>query len=71
VYGELYGGAYPHPSVFAVPDLIPVQRGVWYSPQLSFLAFDLLLVPAPTDDGDATAGSTEVTGPDAGGCCGH
>ena len=41
IYGELYGGHYPHPDVPAVRGLLPVQRGVWYSPGLAFLAFDV------------------------------
>lgn len=29
VYGELFGGAYPHPEVAAVPGLQAVQKGIW------------------------------------------
>jgi len=47
VYGELYGGGYPHSDVPPVPGLSPVQTGVWYRPDLGFVAFDLLL-----EDGD-------------------
>lgn len=41
VYGELFGGAYPHPSV--TPDRLakPVQQGIWYCPGHEFYAFDI------------------------------
>jgi len=39
-FGELFGGQYPNvPS--ANPDMRPVQQGVWYSPQLEFMLFDI------------------------------
>jgi len=41
VFGELCGGAYPHPEQPAVDGLAPVQRGVWYSPSLCFVVFDV------------------------------
>ena len=44
VYGELFGGAYPHPDVEPTPALHAVQTGVWYSPFLHFAAFDALCV---------------------------
>lgn len=44
VYGELFGGHYPHPEVAPVPGLSPVQTGVAYSPNLEFVAFDLAIV---------------------------
>jgi Rnl2 family RNA ligase len=40
LYGELAGGGYPHPQVPPVEDIGPVQTGVWYSPDLVWLAFD-------------------------------
>ncbi|WP_433222232.1 RNA ligase family protein [Microtetraspora malaysiensis] len=40
LYGELAGGGYPHPRVPPVEDIGPVQTGVWYSPDLTWLAFD-------------------------------
>jgi Rnl2 family RNA ligase len=46
VYGELFGGAYPHPDVPAVPGLLPVQTGVYSSPRIEFLAFDLAVLDA-------------------------
>lgn len=46
VYGELFGGGYPHPDIEPLPGLTPVQTGIWYAPTLRFAAFDLLVVPA-------------------------
>lgn len=45
VYGELVGGAYPHPDADAPPEghMKPVQREVYYSPGLRFVAFDILV----------------------------
>ena len=42
LFGELYGGCYPHPDVIAVPGLNAVQTGVWYAPDLHFTPFDLM-----------------------------
>jgi Rnl2 family RNA ligase len=41
VYGELFGGAYPHPLVAPVPGVQAVQTGVYYAPDVEFCAFDL------------------------------
>jgi len=43
VYGELCGGQYEHPDVPAVRGARPVQNGVWYSPGLIFVGFDVLV----------------------------
>ncbi|WP_149262621.1 RNA ligase family protein [Actinomadura sp. K4S16] len=40
LYGELASGGYPHPDVPPVEGIGPVQTGVWYSPDLVWLAFD-------------------------------
>lgn len=40
IYGELFGGQYPHPQVAPV-SFQPVQCGVWYAPDLRFQAFDV------------------------------
>eukprot|EP00930_Biecheleria_cincta_P001774 TRINITY_DN102874_c0_g1_i1.p1 TRINITY_DN102874_c0_g1~~TRINITY_DN102874_c0_g1_i1.p1 ORF type:complete len:379 (-),score=66.83 TRINITY_DN102874_c0_g1_i1:87-1223(-) len=42
IYGELFGGSYPHPDVEAIPGMEPVQIGVWYAPDLHFMAFDVV-----------------------------
>ncbi|MEQ1502132.1 MAG: RNA ligase family protein [Myxococcota bacterium] len=47
LYGELYGGAYPHPAVAAVPGASLVQTGISYAPDVRFAAFDALI-----EDGD-------------------
>ena len=42
VFGELYGGHYPHPDVPpASPRPSIVQKGVRYHPQVRFVAFDI------------------------------
>ncbi|MEZ4384525.1 MAG: RNA ligase family protein [Nannocystaceae bacterium] len=41
IYGELFGGAYPHPEVAAVDGVAAVQTGVYYAPGIEFCAFDL------------------------------
>lgn len=42
VYGELYGGGYPHKDVKPVRDAKLVQKGLYYAPDLHFTAFDVL-----------------------------
>jgi Rnl2 family RNA ligase len=44
VYGELFGGGYPHPDVAAVAGVEPVQTGVWYAPGIEWRAFDVAVV---------------------------
>lgn len=41
VYGELFGGGYPHPDVAPIPGVQPVQTGCWYAPGIEFCAFDV------------------------------
>jgi Rnl2 family RNA ligase len=41
VYGELFGGEYPHPDVPAVPHVQAVQTGIYYSPKIEYFAFDV------------------------------
>lgn len=43
IYGELFGGAYPHPEVEAYPHLQAIQTGVYYSPAIEFCAFDIAI----------------------------
>lgn len=54
-YGELLGGAYPHPDVPAVPGLGAVQTGVWYAPELRWVMFDVLVAADDADDGELLA----------------
>ena len=55
LYGELYGGAYPHPDVPAVPGLAPVQTGIWYAPDLRYAVFDVLVASGAQDEGEFLA----------------
>jgi Rnl2 family RNA ligase len=57
VYGELYGGAYPHPAVPSWPGLSPVQTGVWYTPGLAYAVFDVLLAANQEEEGELLAHS--------------
>lgn len=41
ICGELCGGSYPHPKVAKSSRFKTVQGGVWYSPKLEFLVFDI------------------------------
>ncbi len=43
VYGELFGGEYPHPDVPAVAHVQAVQTGIYYSPKIEFCAFDIAI----------------------------
>jgi Rnl2 family RNA ligase len=54
-FGELFGGAYPHPDVAAIPGLSAVQTGIWYTPELRWMVFDLLVASDDADDGELLA----------------
>lgn len=41
IYGELFGGKYPHPDVPVDPDVEAIQTGIYYAPSVHFCAFDL------------------------------
>ncbi len=43
VFGELIGGSYPHPEVARTKDAFKVQKGVFYTPDNCFYAFDILI----------------------------
>lgn len=43
LFGELFGGAYPHPDVAELPGLSAVQTGIWYAPNLHFALFDVVV----------------------------
>eukprot|EP00760_Papus_ankaliazontas_P017016 PhM_4_TR17000/c0_g1_i2/m.55298 len=50
IYGELCGGGYPHKDCMASSDIPgPVQTGVYYCPDLCFVAFDLCCVTSVED----------------------
>lgn len=40
LYGELFGGHYPHPDVAPDPDAELIQKGIAYTPHNVFVAFD-------------------------------
>ena len=44
VYGELFGGHYPHPDIPKTKNVAQVQKGVYYSPNLEFSVFDIWVV---------------------------
>lgn len=46
LFGELFGGHYPHPLVARVPGCEAVQTGIWYAPQVRFALFDAFVEPA-------------------------
>ena len=41
VYGEMFGGRYPHPEVKNDNKIVVIQKGVFYCPYHEFYAFDL------------------------------
>lgn len=52
VYGELFGGGYPHPDVPVNPAVQPVQTGCFYSPNIELCAFDLRVIHADAEEGE-------------------
>ncbi|MEO4005052.1 RNA ligase family protein [Flavobacterium sp. CAU 1735] len=49
VYGELFGGNYPHPEVDSIKDLQAIQTGVYYTPEIAFCAFDIAIETSGSD----------------------
>lgn len=43
-YGELFGGAYPHPDVPRNSQFNSVQKGLYYAPYQSFYGFDIAII---------------------------
>ncbi len=43
IYGELFGGAYPHEDVPQDDRVQAIQTGVYYSPTINFYGFDITL----------------------------
>lgn len=43
IFGELFGGTYPHPEIEIDKKAITVQKGIFYSPKNHFYAFDILI----------------------------
>lgn len=49
LYGELFGGKYPHPDVAPDPNVQAIQTGVYYAPFIEFCAFDLAIETTGVD----------------------
>lgn len=43
LFGEIFGGGYPHPAIPKDDSAKLVQRGIYYCPQNDFYAFDILI----------------------------
>lgn len=43
IYGELFGGKYPHPDIPSALNVQAIQTGVYYSPTINFYAFDIAI----------------------------
>ena len=48
IFGEMFGGKYPHPDVKNNNKLTLIQKGVYYCPQHEFYAFDLYITTNET-----------------------
>lgn len=44
IFGEMFGGSYPHPDVKRCPGLPSIQKGVFYCPSHEFYGFDIFCV---------------------------
>ena len=44
IYGELFGGEYPHEDVEVNSQVNAIQTGVYYSPNIEFMAFDIAYI---------------------------
>ena len=49
VYGELFGGAYPHKDVKRIGAMSAIQKGVYYCPGHDFYGFDIYVYTAESD----------------------
>lgn len=43
LFGELFGGEYPHPNVLPFPGAIPVQKRLFYTNTTEYYLFDISL----------------------------
>lgn len=43
VFGEMFGGSYPHPDVARIGRLTAIQKGVFYTPKHEFYGFDIYI----------------------------
>lgn len=44
IYGELFGGGYPHAAISPNSEVSLVQSGIYYSPHIEFMVFDIFLI---------------------------
>lgn len=49
IYGELFGGAYPHPDLPKNLNVEAVQTGIYYSPNIQFSVFDIAYLELESD----------------------
>jgi Rnl2 family RNA ligase len=50
IYGELFGGEYPHPEVQADNRIQAIQTGIYYSPNIEFCVFDIKIQKEEVND---------------------
>jgi Rnl2 family RNA ligase len=55
LYGELFGGHYPHASVATVAGVSAIQTGIWYAPDVRFALFDIVIERDERDEGTFVA----------------
>ena len=48
IFGEMFGGTYPHPDVVNDRKTMAIQKGVFYCPDHEFYAFDLYVTTSDT-----------------------
>ena len=48
IFGEMFGGKYPHPDVKNIGSMMIIQKGVYYCPIHEFYAFDLYITTDTT-----------------------
>ena len=48
IFGEMFGGKYPHPDVKNSPKTMVIQKGVYYCPNHEFYAFDMYILTNET-----------------------
>lgn len=53
IYGELFGGEYPHGEVKPVAGVQAIQTGVYYSPNIEFSVFDIAVIESIENRNDA------------------
>ena len=49
IYGELFGGEYPHSEVTPVSGVQAIQTGVYYSPRIEYCAFDIAAIASESN----------------------